>query len=174
MKVDINRLARFDSRRGAKGAHRLGCLCAWLLLVGLTVSGAHAQAQAQAQAPAPAPDFSLLRDLMGQAAQHPEQLDFLRREAERLQACFTQIDPQAREILQVQGDQIAGEVRILCVKGLREEAQTLVLDGARTLLASPAARELQQCGDALPQLLTALPLLAATRANGANVCDLDF
>ena len=46
--------------------------------------------------------------------------------------------------------------------------------GARKLLASPAARELQQCGDTLPQLLTALPLLAATRANGANVCDLNF
>ncbi len=168
MKVDINRLARLDSRRGATGAHRLGCLCAWLLLVGLTVSGAHAQA------PAPAPDLSLLRELMGQAAQHPEQLDFLRREAERLQACFTKIDPRAREILQVQGQQMAGEVRALCAKGLREEAQTLALDAARTLLASPAARELQQCGDALPQLLTALPLLAATRANGANVCDLDF
>ena len=168
MKVDINRLARVDSRRGAKTARRLGCLCACLWLVGLMVSGAHAQA------PAPAPDLSLLRELMGQAAQHPEQLDFLLREAERLQACFTQIDPQARETLQVQGDQIAGAVRTLCVKGLREEAQTLALGGARTLLASPAARELQECGDALPQLLTALPLLAATRANGANVCDLDF
>ena len=168
MKVDINRLARVDSRRGAKTAHCLGCLCAGLWLVGLTVSGAHAQA------PAPAPDLSLLRELMGQAAQHPEQLDFLLREAERLQACFTQIDPQARETLQVQGDQIAGAVRTLCVKGLREEAQTLALDGASTLLASPAARELQECGDALPQLLTALPLLAATRANGTNVCDLDF
>jgi hypothetical protein len=168
MKVDINRLARFDSRRGAKGAHRLGRRSACLWLVVLTASGAHAQA------PAPAPDLSLLRELMGQAAQHPEQLDFLRREAERLQACFTQIDPQAREILQVQGDQIAGEVRTLCVKGLREEAQTLALDGVRTLLASPAARELQQCGDVLPQLLTALPLIAATRADGANVCDLNF
>jgi hypothetical protein len=157
MKVDINRLARFDSRRGA-----------WRWLVVLTAAGAHAQA------PAPAPDLSLLRELMGQAAQHPEQLDFLRREAERLQACFSQIDPQARETLQVQGEQIAGDVRALCVKGSREEAQTLALDGARTLLASPAARELQQCGDTLPQLLTALPLLAATRANGANVCDFNF
>lgn len=168
MKVDINRPCRVSRRWVVAGARRPGhrARCGWVWLAALGASGALAQT--------PAPDLAGLREIMAQAAQHPEQLDFLRREAERLQVCFAKIDPQARETLQRQAQQMSGQVRALCTEGLRAEAQTQAIEGARTLLAAPAARELQQCGDTLPQLLTALPLLAATRANGANVCDLDF
>lgn len=82
------------------------------------------------------PNLQQLRDLMGQAALHPSQLELLRAEAQRLQTCFAQLDPKAMEKLQAQARQMGDEVRAMCTDGLREDAQNLALTHARTLVNS--------------------------------------
>ena len=120
------------------------------------------------------PDLQQLRDLMGQAALHPSQLELLRAEAQRLQTCFAQLDPKAMEKLQAQARQMGDEVRAMCTDGLREDAQNLALTHARTLVNSSEIQKLQDCGSSLSALVDALPFLAATQAKDLNVCDLDF
>lgn len=129
-------------------------------------SGVHAQ-------PA-APDLQQLRALMGQTGLSSSQLELLRAEAAKLQACVAKLDDKAIARLQADAQQMAAEVEAMCKDGLREDAQQLALTHARTLANSPALKAVQACSSTLPALLDALPLLAATQVKGTNVCDFNL
>lgn len=137
-----------------------------LLATCLVYASAHAQ-------PA-TPDMQQLRELMGQTGLSSSQLDLLRAEAARLQACVARLDDKALAQLQAEAEQMGAEVQAMCKDGLREDAQQLALTHARTLANSPALKAIQNCGTALPTLLAALPLLGATQVQGVNVCDLNL
>ncbi len=126
--------------------------------------------------PAPAQQAFDPRALQGQISQSlpSGQMEFLLREATRLQACLKEIDAASMAELRGKGEMAAAEVRVMCDAGQRDQAQAYAIDSARALADTPAAAKLQQCTGALSTLLDALPLLSATAVQGANVCDAKF
>lgn len=153
---------RADSSRGNPWRRARGIACL------IVLSGLAASAGAQQGFDA--------RALQGQISQSlpAGQMEFLLREAARLQACLKEVDEKSMEELRAKGETAAAEVRQMCDSGQREQAQAYAIDSARALADIPAAQKLQQCTGALSTLLDALPLLGATAVQGANVCDMKF
>ena len=135
---------------------------------------AGAVAAPPAAPPANPPDLQQLRELMGQTGLPTGQLELLREEAARAQACLAKIDPAAMAQLEQQARGMGEEVLARCNAGRRDEAQQLAEHHARTLLDAPVMKAVQACSSALPALLEALPLLGATRLQGLNVCDMNL
>lgn len=127
---------------------------------------------ASAQQPTP----QQIQEILQQVQQNPEHLQRLMQQANDMQACLSQLPPDTMDRLRVRGEEMAADIRALCVAGERDMAASRALQYAQDMAASPDLRTVEQCGQMASQLMADLPFAAPDAAADdgtapAHVCD---
>ncbi len=96
----------------------------------------------------------------------------MRVQAQKMQACMKGVDQQALQRLGKKAEEIDRQVTQLCKAGRRSEAQALALKLGREMLADPNVQKMQECSRLMPAGMGSpfqMPSLAEMEQH--QVCD---
>lgn len=109
-------------------------------------------------------------------AQYPnmteEQMQKMMEQAQKMQACVSQIDPAVMEKMAKQGEALQAEISALCKSGDRDGAQERAMAYGKEIMNDEGMQAMKKCGEEMAQTM---PQMNFAKDDGdkkqGHVCD---
>lgn len=91
---------------------------------------------------------------------------------QEMQACMENVDQEKMKRLEQQSRQFDADLKSLCAKGQRDEAQQKALSYSKEILNDPTLLTLKKCGEMMKDTMPNLPFTDyEDDPSGGHVCD---
>ena len=104
-----------------------------------------------------------------------EQMQRLMEQMQKMQACMKDIDQSELQTVEKRAKLMEKEVKALCAKGKRDEAQQKAMAFGREAAKNPSLQKMRKCGEPLKGMMPKIPLLDQYDSKGEkssqHVCD---
>lgn len=122
------------------------------------------------------PAIVFAQNYPGMGGGNMNQMDMqqMMQKAQEMQACMQGVDPSKLEQLEQQARQVESEVKALCSKGKRDDAQNEATAFATEMLGNPDIQTIMKCGEQMRGMMPEMPYLDQannTDPSGNHVCD---
>jgi len=98
----------------------------------------------------------------------------MQQQMQQCQTCIEQIDQSAMEEIDRRSVQIDAEIKSLCARGKRDEAQAKAIAWGKEVAANPAVQEMIRCGEIMKGQVPDIPFTGLDREYaGKHVCDME-
>lgn len=93
-------------------------------------------------------------------------------QAQEMQACMENVDQKEMKRLEQLSRQFEAEVKSLCAKGQRDEAQQKAISYGKKMAKDPAVQTVQKCSNIMKDAMPNLPFIDhEDDSSGGHVCD---
>jgi hypothetical protein len=91
---------------------------------------------------------------------------------QKMQSCIEKIDQEELKSIERRQNQFDAEVKALCAKGKRDEAQKKAILFEKEMMKNPVIKALSKCGEIAKGMMPEMPFMnqAKERAN-EHICD---
>ncbi|MBF6649637.1 hypothetical protein [Methylobacter sp. BlB1] len=101
-----------------------------------------------------------------------EQMQNMMAQAQKMQACFSQVDPAAMQKMAEQGQAFQAEISAMCKSGDRDGAQERAMAYAKEMMNDKAFQVMKKCGEEMAQTMPQMNMVKDySDAKQGHVCD---
>lgn len=101
-----------------------------------------------------------------------EQMQKLMEQGQKMQACFSQIDPAAMEQMAERGKAMEAEISDLCKSGDRDGAESRAVAYAKEMMDDDSMQAMKKCGEEMARTLPQMEFMKQdVEGKERHVCD---
>jgi len=102
-----------------------------------------------------------------------EQMRKMMEQAQKMQACVSQIDPAVMEKMAERGKALQAEISALCKSGDRDGAQERAMAYGKEMMNDESMQAMKKCGEEMAQAMPQMDFVKDYSDQKNHVCDSD-
>jgi len=90
----------------------------------------------------------------------------------KMQSCMQNVDQAKLRMLEQRSKQFEAEIKSLCAKGKRDEAQKKAIAYGMEMAKDPSLQEMRKCGEMMQGMMPKMPYMGQDKGSSSHhVCD---